>query len=72
MGGGGNAPPVLPPMLLLQTNGDFFAERSTTHVLLSAVHDWLVQMEKANKIAIVSFDLTKALDSVPPIDNSPK
>ena len=39
--------------------------RSTTHALLSAVQDWLDEMEKGHEIATIFFDLTKAFDSVP-------
>ena len=44
---------------------DFMPGRSTTHALLSAVHDWLDELEKGHEIATVFFDLTKAFDSVP-------
>ena len=43
----------------------FLSGRSTTHALMSAVHDWLTEMEKGNEVAAVFFDLTKAFDSVP-------
>ena len=39
--------------------------RSTTHALLSAVQDWLDELEKGHEIATVFFNLTKAFDSVP-------
>ena len=43
----------------------FMPGRSTTHALLSAVQDWLDEMEKGHEIATIFFDLTKAFDSVP-------
>ena len=43
----------------------FLSKRSTTYALMSAVHDWLTEMEKGNEVAAVFFDLTKAFDSVP-------
>ena len=42
----------------------FLPGRSTTHTLLSAVHDWLSSMEDGHEIGAVFFDLTKAFDSV--------
>ena len=43
----------------------FLPGRSTTHALLSAVHDWLSSMEEGHEMGAVFFDLTKAFDSVP-------
>lgn len=43
----------------------FLPRRSTTHALLSAVHDWLGSMEDGHEMGAVFFDLTKAFDSVP-------
>ena len=43
----------------------FLPGRSTTHALLSAVHDWLNSMEDGHEMGAVFFDLTKAFDSVP-------
>ena len=43
----------------------FLPGRSTTHALLSAVHDWLSSMEDGHEMGAVFFDLTKAFDSVP-------
>ena len=39
----------------------FLSGRSTTHALISAVHDWLTEIEKGNEVAAVFFDLTKGL-----------
>ena len=37
----------------------FLPGRSTTHTLLSAVHDWLSSMEDGHEMGAVFFDLTK-------------
>ena len=42
----------------------FLSGRSTTHALLSVVHDWLSSMEDGHEMGAVFFDLTKAFDSV--------
>ena len=45
----------------------FLPGKSTTHVLVYAVHviDWLSTFEQGHEIGAVFFDLTKAFDKVP-------
>ena len=42
----------------------FLPGRSTTHTLLSAVHDWLSSMEDGHEMGAVFFVLTEAFDSM--------
>ena len=43
----------------------FLAGRSTTGAILSAMHEWHLNLERGAEIQAVFFDLQKAFDSVP-------
>ena len=50
---------------LAKSQWGFLPGRSTTHALLSVVHDWLRSKEEGHETCAVFFYLTKAFDSVP-------
>ena len=43
----------------------FVAGRSTTGAIISAMHEWHLNLERGAEIQAVFFDLQKAFDSVP-------